>query len=304
MEMKRTVAIVGAGRVGRELGRRLRLLGWRIGAVVTRAPASARAAVRWIGAGTPHGSMPSQGMDADLILIAVPDREIESIAKNLAELSRTSAAGRPGVTPRKQVALHTSGSLSHEALRPLMRAGIAIGAMHPMQTFGQRARPDFRGTVFGIDGNAAAVRLARRIARELGGTPVEIDARKKAAYHCAGGFAAQHVLAVIEAGVRLLRDAGLARADAVRSLCRMAHQTLDNLQRHGPAAAWSGPVARRDFATVAKHREVLKTYPRDFGLAYEALTRLVVTLVAANPAKVLRALSRATNGRRKAPKGG
>ncbi|PYU58495.1 MAG: DUF2520 domain-containing protein, partial [Acidobacteria bacterium] len=34
--MERTLAIIGAGRVGRTLGRRLRELGWQIGAVVTR----------------------------------------------------------------------------------------------------------------------------------------------------------------------------------------------------------------------------------------------------------------------------
>jgi len=51
--MKRTLSIVGAGRVGRTLGKHLRERDWRIGAVVTRSPATARAAVRAIGAGTP-----------------------------------------------------------------------------------------------------------------------------------------------------------------------------------------------------------------------------------------------------------
>ncbi|PYU72085.1 MAG: hypothetical protein DMG49_08320 [Acidobacteria bacterium] len=49
--MEKTLAIIGAGRVGRMLGRGLRELGWKIGAVVTRGEASARRAVRFIGAG-------------------------------------------------------------------------------------------------------------------------------------------------------------------------------------------------------------------------------------------------------------
>ena len=40
--MRRSLAILGAGRVGRALGRRLREEGWKIGAVVTRSAASAR----------------------------------------------------------------------------------------------------------------------------------------------------------------------------------------------------------------------------------------------------------------------
>jgi len=43
--MENSLAIVGAGRVGRALGRRLRERGWKIGAVITRGEASARRAL-------------------------------------------------------------------------------------------------------------------------------------------------------------------------------------------------------------------------------------------------------------------
>ena len=294
------MAILGAGRVGRELGRRLRLLGWRIGSVVTRRVASARAAVRWIGGGEAGSKFSAEMLAADLLLIAVPDRAIAEVAGEIVALSgRDRKRGREhrrGVRAARGIALHTSGSLSHEVLAPLRAAGFAIGAMHPMQTFGRNGRPDFAGSVFGLDGDARAVKLAREIAKALGGTPVEIDARRKAAYHCAGGFAAQHVLAVIEAGIQLLRDVGLTREQAARSLCKMARQTLDNLERHGAEAAWSGPVARGDFATVRKHTEVLRKYPADFLAAYEALTRLVVRLVARQPDRILRELRGVSRG--------
>ena len=42
--MENTLSIIGGGRVGRALGRRLRELGWKIGAVTTRSEASARRA--------------------------------------------------------------------------------------------------------------------------------------------------------------------------------------------------------------------------------------------------------------------
>ena len=50
--MTRVLSIVGAGRLGRTLGKRLREQGWRIGAVVTRSTKTSRAAVRAIGGGT------------------------------------------------------------------------------------------------------------------------------------------------------------------------------------------------------------------------------------------------------------
>ena len=51
--MPETVSIVGAGRVGRALGRRLHELGWHVGGVTGRSVSTARAAVRAIGAGQP-----------------------------------------------------------------------------------------------------------------------------------------------------------------------------------------------------------------------------------------------------------
>ena len=51
--MAKTIAIVGAGRVGQSLARALRRRGYRIGAVVARSTRSAHRAVKFIGAGQP-----------------------------------------------------------------------------------------------------------------------------------------------------------------------------------------------------------------------------------------------------------
>src|SRR3979490_3005043 len=98
--MPNSLAISGAGRVGRALGRRLRELGWKIDAVITRGEASARRAVRLMGAGKPHARMTRQIVSSRVVLIAVPDDEIAGVAK---ELARIGGGGRRG-----KVALHTT----------------------------------------------------------------------------------------------------------------------------------------------------------------------------------------------------
>ena len=105
--MTETLAIVGAGRVGRALGRRLRELGWKIGAVVTRNESSARRAVRFIGAGTPLPSISRRIVQSTCILIATPDSAIASVAEELARVGGEELKGH--------VILHTSGAnlLSH-----------------------------------------------------------------------------------------------------------------------------------------------------------------------------------------------
>ena len=113
--MSLTVAIVGAGRVGCGLGRRLRELGWRIGAVVTRTRAKSRRAVLSIGGGVAHGGLSRQVVGADLVLIATPDDAIENVARDLAEMG--------GKEWRGKMVLHTSGALDRTALAPARCVG-------------------------------------------------------------------------------------------------------------------------------------------------------------------------------------
>ncbi|HKV03480.1 MAG TPA: NAD(P)-binding domain-containing protein, partial [Candidatus Acidoferrales bacterium] len=67
--MNRTLSIVGAGRVGRTLAKRLSELGWHIGAVVARSSATSRAAVRAIGAGSVCARLTPRVFEADIVLL-------------------------------------------------------------------------------------------------------------------------------------------------------------------------------------------------------------------------------------------
>src|SRR5258708_11114447 len=84
--MSETLSIVGAGRVGKALGRCLHDLGWRIGVVTTQSIPTARAAVRAIGAGHPADQLTSGVLASKVVLIATPDRAIADVARDLAQL--------------------------------------------------------------------------------------------------------------------------------------------------------------------------------------------------------------------------
>ena len=283
--MAKQVAIVGAGRVGKTLARLLRRQGWRIGAVVTRSPRTARAAVRVIGAGRPMPGIASEVLQADVVLISTPDREVAAAARSLAKLDRSGWRGK--------IVLHTSGALGHEALAPLARCGAATGSMHPMQTFSGRDAPRLEGVLFAIEGDPRARRLAARLARALGGAPFALDARHKPGYHAAGAFVAGHVLAITEAATRILLALGFSRPRAVRALLPLVRQTLDNFEQLGPRAAWTGPLSRGDYPTVTEHVWTLhRRFPREYAQAYVALTRLGARLLRPRPAPLLRRLRR------------
>ena len=169
--MPNSLAIIGAGRVGRALGRRLRELGWKIGAVVTRNQESARKAVRFIGAGQVHAAIVRGILSSRVILISVPDDSLLEVATELARIGAEEL--------RDKVVLHTSGPLNSNVLREVQKNGAAVGGMHPLQTFSGVGVPPLEGKIFAIEGDAKAVRVARQMARSLGGLPVRIAPGKK-----------------------------------------------------------------------------------------------------------------------------
>jgi predicted short-subunit dehydrogenase-like oxidoreductase (DUF2520 family) len=282
--MQKGLAIIGAGHVGRALGRRLREEGWKIGAVVTRGKASARRAVRFIGGGQAHAVAVRSILASQVILIAVPDDEIAGVASELSRIGDEELRGK--------VVLHTSGALDSRALDAVKERGASAGSMHPLQTFTGKNVPSLEGRVFAVEGDTRAVRVAKEIARSLGGSPVRIAGEKKVLYHAAAAIAAGQVLAVEEAATQLLISLGMVRREAVRALLPLTKQVLDNFERFGPHAAWTGPLSRRDYKVVAAHLGALRDSPAEIAAAYEALNRLAARVLAQDAAKMLSELEK------------
>jgi predicted short-subunit dehydrogenase-like oxidoreductase (DUF2520 family) len=277
--MQNSLAIIGAGRVGGALGRRLCELGWKIGAVVTRSQASARRAVRFIGAGQACAGLTRQILAWRLILIATPDGQIMNVAQELARIGEEELRGT--------VVLHTSGAMDSSVLEAVRKRGAKVGSLHPLQSFSGVAVPSLEGRIFTMEGETQAVRTARRIVRALGGSPVRIAGSKKLLYHAAAAMAAGQVLAVEEAATQLLVSMGMKRSESVRALLPLTRQVLENFERLGPRAAWTGPLSRGDYQIVGAHSVALRESPSEFAAAYQALNRLAARVLAPDAARML-----------------
>jgi predicted short-subunit dehydrogenase-like oxidoreductase (DUF2520 family) len=277
--MIKSLAIVGAGRVGRALGRRLRDTGWKITVVAARSEASARRGARFIGSGRPVAGIPATLAAASTILVAVPDDAVARVAAELADNANTGLSGK--------IVLHTSGALDTTVLGPLRQCGAAVGSMHPLQSFNGVTVPPLEGKVFAIEGDEAAVRVARDIARSLGGVPVGIPAAKKPLYHAAGAFAAGLSLAMEEAGVQIMMAAGLKRREAQGALVSLTRQVLEHYEKLGPQKAWTGPLSRGDFGVVTSHEKAMSELPPEFLGAYRAVSRLAARILAQDPVAML-----------------
>jgi predicted short-subunit dehydrogenase-like oxidoreductase (DUF2520 family) len=139
-------------------------------------------------------------------------------------------------------------------------------------TFVAGVVPRLTGVPFAVEGDLAALRIARQIVRDLGGQPFDIKSQHKAAYHAWGAFASPLLLSLWVAAEQVAGLAGVPKAEARRRMLPIIRQTLANYEQRGPDKAFSGPIIRGDAGTLVKHLQVLRKVP-EVRAVYLALAR-------------------------------
>ncbi len=127
---------MGAGKVGSVLARLLAARGYAITAIYSRTFAHAEALAVAVGAAA-VGSLDE--IDADLVLLTVPDDAITA-----------TAAGLAGFTGK--AAIHTSGAHDAALLVTLAQRGVQVGSLHPAYPFA-----DVETAINGLPGSTFAV---------------------------------------------------------------------------------------------------------------------------------------------------
>jgi predicted short-subunit dehydrogenase-like oxidoreductase (DUF2520 family) len=258
MATKGRVAIVGAGNLGSALAVALRDAGYPIAVVIAHTRgASLKKAERLAAQVGARASIDLSGVRAGLVWFCVPDAEIARAARSFA--SANKSIGKFGW--KGAVALHSSGALNSDELAPLRRRGAAVASVHPMMTFVRGSRPSLAGIPFAIEGDAVAVRVARRIVHDLGSRAYSIRKQDKAAYHAWGTFASPLFTALLATTEQVATLAGVNRKEAKRRMIPILLQTLVNYAAFDAADAFSGPIIRGDVDTVRRHLRVLRSVP-------------------------------------------
>jgi predicted short-subunit dehydrogenase-like oxidoreductase (DUF2520 family) len=296
-----TVSVVGAGRLGTALALALASCGYCLEAVVARRLTRAQKAARLFTrrplalSGAQLAKLP----ETELILITTPDDLITLIAGSL-------AASQKDVRPGRTV-LHTSGALSSEVLAPLAAVGFHIGSLHPLVSVSDpvSGAANLREAFYCLEGDRAALRVARAVVRDLGGRSFSIDSRNKALYHAAAVMVSGHMVALFDIAAEMLGRCGLDQKRARRVLMPLVESTVRNLLSSDPARALTGTFARGDLATVQRHLEALNANGFSDALkAYKLLGRRSLELAKQNGAdaaavkKIANALDRAARTRR------
>ena len=267
-----TLNIIGAGQVGRVLGRLFQDSGaFRVQDVLTRSRETGAAAVSAIGAGRALVDMAGLRR-ADATMLGVPDDQIAPVCAQLALNGMLQGT----------LVFHCSGARSSAELGSAASGGALVASVHPIRSFADPAAvlQGFAGTWCGVEGDPAALALLEPALMALGARPVRIDPQAKTVYHAAAVFASNYLVTVIDAALRAYQAAGVPEAVAREMARPLATETLANVLRMGPEAALTGPIARGDNRTVLRQQAALTEWDGPSGALYAALAEATRDLAA------------------------
>lgn len=220
------VGVIGAGRVGPVLAAALAGAGHAIVGINAHSDES-RERVEAMLPGVPLLDVPDLVERSELVVIAVPDDQLEGLIAGLAAIN----AWQPG-----QIVLHTSASFGAAVLTPAVQQGAIPVALHPALAFTGTSMDVARltGTYIAVTAPNAVLPIGQALAVEMGGEPIVIAEADRAAYAEAMATAASFSSAIVDQAVGLLADIGVTAPGRV--LAPLVRSSVDNALRRN-----SGP---------------------------------------------------------------
>lgn len=276
------IGLVGPGRVGSVLAGGLAAAGvevpyWcgptgRPAHTDTDQPAAPDASTLWMAAAAPLAVRTDLGGllgSVDLVLLAVPDRELAPLARRLAD--------EPGWAGR--AVWHVSGAAGLAPLAPLVAAGAAGLALHPAMTFTGSVSDLARlaGITWARTTTPGWEAFADALVATLGGVPIPVADEHRAVYHAALSHASNFFTVLEAQAADLLRSIGVAEPAAV--LAPLAQAALANAFTDPPV--FTGPLSRGDDRSIAAHLQLLAEREPAALRAYACLTEAAVRRAAA-----------------------
>ncbi|MGC2296502.1 MAG: DUF2520 domain-containing protein [Candidatus Dormiibacterota bacterium] len=243
------IGIVGAGRIGQALSRRLAAAGAPPGVLSSRTESLAQSLASELGWSVL--ARPSQVVAASaLTVLAVPDGELAQLALDVSrELGE--AARR-----RDRVVAHCAGITGIDALAPLRQVGCALGVFHPLAPVPDGDPSCLDQTFISIEAEPEARQPLLDLAARLSCQSVEVANLDRPLYHAAAVFAGVLPVLLERLAERLAAAAG-AGVELGPGFRALHLASARNVERLGPELALTGPDQRQDAGSVSAHLDAL-----------------------------------------------
>lgn len=247
------LGIIGGGRAAWAYGSAWRRLGAPVAGVWLRDESASRLPELLA---APRATVKALAGESDLILVAVPDRVIETVALR--------------IPPTGAIIFHASGALPH------VRDGFSLHPLRVLPPVG--AATNLRNALLVFEGNHRDT--AEAIAHALGARFAEVSTAAKPLYHAGAVFGANYVAALLEIANELIAGAGITNAR--EDLASLALSAVENWRAHDDARRFTGPAARGDAEVLRQHLEALSDRP-EVAEIYRLLADQITRAILARP---------------------
>lgn len=247
------IGIIGGGRVGGAIARALEPhVAW----MVVRSPWQRRDLRRVLLHAPMVGTIEEIAVLPELIILAVPDRMISTLSR---ELTKHFSDRLRGI-----IVVHLAGALLASELSSVELFGGKAVAAHPFTIVPEPHPSWLYGAAWGIEGDDTALSHVEQLIWALGGIPYRlgaIDAERKALYHLAAVLASNVPITAINSAAEVANAAGIPAEMFLPPILRAVVESAVSSFQRGQPLVRTGPIARGDTETVARHLAALVAWP-------------------------------------------
>ncbi len=249
--MKPGIALIGPGRVGCAVSKRLFEAGYPLTAIISRKQQRAAEACSYLGCSTTLATdQIAAATTAEIILLAVPDDQIEDSAQNLQAAHHLS---------EQTTLIHFSGLHPAEIMRH-NSSPVSLLSIHPLLPFAdhEKAYESLNQCPCILESDPPrTVMLGEELIKAIGGHPFVLDSDKKPLYHAAACIASNYFVTLLASARDLLVTCGIESDRAISLLLPLVKASLNNINHFGPEQGLTGPIVRGDIGTVTEHIHAL-----------------------------------------------
>ncbi|WP_316632565.1 Rossmann-like and DUF2520 domain-containing protein [uncultured Flavobacterium sp.] len=175
-------------------------------------------------------------IEADLYIIAVSDKAISEISKQLPFQNR--------------IVVHTSGAASLDVLDPKNRKGV----FYPLQTFSKSKEIDFSTIPMCLEAeNTFDFRVLETVAKSISNAVFPINSDQRKALHVAAVFVNNFTNHLYQVGQEICNEHQVP----FEVLKPLIQETAEKIKTLDPIDAQTGPAKRNDSNTIEAHLKYL-----------------------------------------------
>ncbi len=187
--------------------------------------------------------------ESDTLFLTVPDGLIRTVWDQIKD---DSLAGK--------FIIHCSGALSAaEAFPGISDTGSFGYSVHPLFAVSDKyhSYEELRHAYFTIEGEALHLAKVQEFFRSLGNPVLSLKAEDKVRYHLAAAVCSNHIIALLQETVDLLKECGFGEKEALDAISPIVRANVAHVLSKGAVGSLTGPVERADQETIKKHLQCL-----------------------------------------------